>query len=191
MHKIVPSSALLLILCATGAVQAQEGGYAGLAIGPGKAGFKNAAGERIEHRNDVVNFKAYAGYALSEHFAIEAGYAGTSSQPRFDKTKFGAAADPEADVNAVYAALRGKVAVSGTVDLYAKLGIARNHVELKGAGAQDVDLTKVTPMAGVGAAWRITEKLALTAELEHYGRVPEGTRRFSQNRAQVGLQFGF
>jgi OOP family OmpA-OmpF porin len=191
MYKIVSNAALFLILCASSATQAQQRGYAGLAIGPGKAGFGNAAGERIEHHNDVINFKAYAGYSLNEHFALEGGYAGTGSKPRFDKTRFGVAADPKADVSAVYAALRGSMAVSATVDLYAKLGVAHNHVELDGAGAQDVDVSAYRPMAGVGAAWRLTGNLALTAELEHYGRVREGSRRFSQNRAQVGIRFGF
>ncbi|MEH6437832.1 outer membrane beta-barrel protein [Massilia sp. DD77] len=191
MHKIVHAAVFFLILAGTSAAHAQERAYAGFTLGPSKAGVMNGAGQRIEHHNDGIAFKAYAGYPLSEHFAIEGGYAGTSSKPRFDKAQFGAAADPKAGMSAFYAALRGKVAVSASVDLFAKLGVARNRFELAGAGAQDFDVSAVKAMVGVGAAWRLSEKVALTAELEHYGRVREGSRSFVQNRAQVGLQFGF
>lgn len=188
MHKIV-----FFIAFALGAhvAHAQERGYAGLALGTSKFGVVNSAGQRIEHHNDVVALKGYAGYALSEHFAIEGGYTGTTKSPRFDRARFGTAADPKAHASALYAAVRGKVAVSGSVDLFAKLGVAANHFELAGAGAQDVDIVGIRPMAGVGAAWRLTDKVALTAEVEHYGRVRDGNRRFMQNRAYAGVRFGF
>lgn len=191
MLKIVHGAAFIIILCGTSAAHAQERGYAGLTLGPSKVGVTNGAGQRIEHNNDVVALKGYAGFALGEHFAIEGGYAGTSKKPRFDRAQFGAAADPQAHMSALYVALRGKVAVSQSVDVFAKLGVAANHVELAGAGAQDFDVIAVKPMVGVGAAYRLTEKVALTAELEHYGRVREGNRSFVQNRAQVGIQLGF
>lgn len=191
MHKIVHAAAFILILVATGAAHAQERGYVGLTLGPSKAGIANAAGERVEQNNDVIAVKGYGGYTLSEHFAIEGGYAGTSKKPSFDKARLNAAADPQAQMSALYVALRGKAAISSSVDLFAKLGVARNHFELDGAGAQDFDVTAVKPMVGVGAAWRLTDTVALTAELEHYGRVRKDNRRLAQNRAQVGVQFGF
>ena len=52
-------------------------------------------------------------------------------------------------------------------------------------------MTAVKPMVGAAVAWRVSDQVALTAELEHYGRVREGNRRFVQNRAQLGVQFGF
>lgn len=197
MHKFVfaaASAAIVAIIASTlgaGAAHAQERGYAGLALGSSKFKLMNGAGQRIEHNNDVVALKGYAGYTLSEHFAIEGGYAGTTRNPRFDRARFGVAADPEAHANALYAALRGKVAVSGSVDVFAKLGVAVNHFELAGLGAQDFDVIAVRPMVGLGAAYRLTDKVALTAELEHYGRVRDGNRTLVQNRAQVGVQFGF
>ena len=195
MQKIVHAAAFIVILAAAGATQAQERGYIGLSLGPSKGSVTNADGQRIGQRigqdNDVVAFKTYAGYALNQHLAIEGGYAGTTGKLRFEGERFGAATDPRADMSAVYVALRGKVAVGASVDLFAKLGVARNRFELTGAGARDFDVTAVKPMLGVGIAWRVTDQVALTAELEHYGRVREGNRRFVQNRAQVGVQFGF
>ncbi len=191
MQKIVHAAAFIAILCGAGAAQAQENGYIGLAFGPSKGSVTNADGERISQKNDVVAFKGYAGYALNPHFAIEGGYAGTTGKLRFDGARFGAADDPRADMSAYYVALRGKVAVGASVDLFAKLGVARNRFELTGAGERDFDVTATKPMVGVGAAWRVTDRVALTAELEHYGRVREGSRRFVQNRAQIGVQFGF
>lgn len=191
MHKIVLSAAFIAITLGANAVHAQERGYVGLTLGTSKYGLMNGAGQRIEHNNDVTALKGYAGYVLNEHFAIEGGYAGTTKKPRFDRSQFGAAADPQAHASALYVAVRGKVAVSQSVDVFAKLGVAASHFELAGAGAQDFDVIGIKPMAGVGAAYRLTDKVALTAELEHYGRVREGKRRFVQNRAQVGVQFGF
>jgi hypothetical protein len=191
MQKIVHAAAFIVILAGAGAAQAQERGYVGLTVGPSKGSVTNGAGQRVERHNDVAAFKGYAGYALNQHLAIEGGYAGTTGKLRFDGARFGAATDPRADMSAFYAALRGKVSVGASVDLFAKLGVARNRFELAGAGAQDFDVTAVKPMVGAGAAWRVTATVALTAELEHYGRVREGNRRFVQNRAQVGVQFGF
>ena len=191
MQKIVHAAAFIVILAGAGATQAQERGYIGLSFGPSKGSVTNADGQRIGQENDVVAFKGYAGYALNQHLAIEGGYAGTTGKLRFEGERFGAATDPRADMNAFYVALRGKVAVGASVDLFAKLGVARNRFELTGAGARDFDVTAVKPMLGVGIAWRMTDQVALTVELEHYGRVREGNRRFVQNRAQVGVQFGF
>ena len=191
MHKIFFAAFIVATTVGTNAAHAQERGYAGLTIGTSKFGVLNGAGQRIEHNNDVVALKGYAGYTLSEHFAVEGGYAGTTKKPRFDRAQFGADADPQAYTSALYGAVRGKVAVSGSVDVFAKLGVAVNHLELAGAGAQDFDIIAVRPMVGVGAAYRLTDKVALTAELEHYGRVREGNRSFMQNRAQVGVRLGF
>lgn len=191
MQKIVHAAAFIVILAGAGATQAQERGYIGLSLGPSKGSVTNADGQRIGQENDVVAFKGYAGYALNRHLAIEGGYAGTTGKLRFEGERFGAATDPRADMSAFYVALRGKVAVGASVDIFAKLGVARNRFELTGAGARDFDVTAVKPMLGVGIAWRVTDQVALTVELEHYGRVREGNRRFVQNRAQAGVQFGF
>lgn len=191
MQKIVHAAAFIVIFLGAGAAQAQQRGYIGLAVGPTKGSITNGDGQRIGQENDVVAFKGYAGYALNPHLAIEVGYAGTSGKLRFDGPRFGAATDPRADMSAFYAALRGKVAVGASVDLFAKLGVAHNRFELAGLGARDFEVTAAKPMVGVGAAWRMSDQVALTVELEHYGRVREGNRRFVQNRAQVGVQFGF
>jgi len=191
MQKIVHAAALITILASAGAAQAQERGYIGLTVGPSKGSVTNGDGQRIDRDNDVVALKGYAGYALNRHLAIEGGYAGMTGKLRFDGARFGAATDPRADMSAFYVALRGTVAVGASVDLFAKLGVARNRFKFTGAGAQDFNVTDVKPMVGAGAAWRVTDTMALTAELEHYGRVREGNRRFVQNRAQVGVQFGF
>lgn len=191
MQKIVHAAAIIVIVAGAAVAQAQERGYIGLTVGPSKASVTNGDGQRVDRDNDVVAFKGYAGYALNRHLAIEGGYAGTTGKLRFDGARFGAATDPRAGMSAFYAALRGKVAVGEAVDLFAKLGVARNRFELSGAGAQDFHVTAVKPMVGAGATWRVTDTVALTAELEHYGRVREGNRRFVQNRAQVGVQFGF
>lgn len=190
MHKIV-HAAFVLVFCGASAAQAQEAAYAGLAVGTSKTAVTGSSGQRVEHHNDPIKLKAHAGYALNEHFAIEGGYAGATGKYRFDKAQFGAAADPQGQAHAVYAALRGKVAVSESVDLFAKLGVAHNRFKLEGAGSADFDVSAAKPMAGVGAAYRLSDKLALTAEFEHYGRVREGNRRFTQNRAQAGIRFDF
>lgn len=191
MQKFVHAAVLIAILAIAGAARAQERGYIGLAVGPSKASVTNGDGQRVDRDNDVVAFKGYAGYDLNRHLAIEGGYAGTTGKLRFDGARFGVATDPRADMSALYAALRGKVAVGASVDLFARLGVARNRFELTGAGAQDFHVTAVKPMVGAGVAWRVSDQVALTAELEHYGRVREGNRRFVQNRAQLGVQFGF
>jgi hypothetical protein len=94
-------------------------------------------------------------------------------------------------MSAFHAALRGTVAVGASVELFANLGVARNRFELSGVGARDFRVTGVKPVLGAGVGWRVSGRVTLTAGLEHYGRVREGIRRLVQNRAQVGVQFGF
>jgi hypothetical protein len=46
-------------------------------------------------------------------------------------------------------------------------------------------------MAGVGTAYNISDKVALTLEVEHYGRVRERQVSLSMTRVQAGVKFGF
>ena len=197
MQKLVPATMLALSLLAASPVHADDRTsdtpryYAGAATGLSKATLENGAGERFSSKKHPLPLKLYAGVELSDYLALEAGYSGSTGKHVFDQRLFGTGTEPRLSSQAIYLAAKGTVAVSESIDLHAKLGVARNHFELSNAGADDRDIRGTKPMIGIGAAYKLTDRAALTLEFESYGTVREQQTRLRQQRLQAGLKFGF
>ncbi|MCC2971656.1 porin family protein [Massilia sp. IC2-476] len=195
MNKRV--SAILLALPLFASLSAHAAGpddtrfYAGIATGQSKSTLENPEGERFSSKNHPLRVKLYGGLALSEHLALEAGYAGVASRYKFDRDMFDTAQDPRLASRALYAAVKGSVAVSDKVSLHAKLGVAHSRFEMSNAGQLDGTVSDTKPMFGVGASYKLTENVAATLEFEHYGTVREKDVKLSQRQLQAGLRFGF
>ena len=197
MHKLVPSATLALSLLAATSVQAEDRTantsryYIGAATGLSKSTLENSAGERFSSKKHPLPLKLYAGFELTDYLALEAGFSGSAGKHVFDKRLFGTATEPRLASQAIYLAAKGTVAVSESIELYAKLGVARNHFEISDAGAANRDITGTKPMIGIGAAYKLTDRAAITLEFENYGTVREQQSKLSQRRLQAGLKFGF
>ncbi len=193
MQKFVSASTLALSLIAASSVHADDTPryYAGAATGFSKATLENSAGERFSSKKHPLPVKLYAGVELTDYLALEAGYSGSAGKHTLDKRLFGTATEPRLASQAIYLAVKGTVAVSQSIDLHAKLGVARNHFELTNAGTSNRDIKGTKPMIGIGAAYKLTENAAVTLEFESYGTVREQQTRLRQQRLQAGLKFGF
>lgn len=164
--------------------------YAGVTTGSSKASLKNGAGDRYTSTNHPIPLKLYGGVELSKHFAVEAGYAGSIGKHEFDKGLTGQGA-PEFSAQVAYAAVKATIPLGESFDVYAKAGVAYSRYEMEGAGNMNFKVGAAKPMAGVGVAYKISDRLALTLELEHYGTVREEGVRITQNRIHAGVRFGF
>lgn len=164
--------------------------YAGVTTGSSKATLNNSAGERYTSTNHPIPLKVYGGVELNDHFALEAGYAGATGKYEFDKGLTGQGA-PEFSSKVAYAAVKGTIAISDSFDVYGKAGVAYSRYEMEGAGSRNFKVGAAKPMAGVGMAYKLNDSVALTLELEHYGRVREKGVSITQNRIHAGVRFGF
>lgn len=192
MHKFVSAAAAAAVIISCTQAHAQDTRYyAGLTTGSSKASLKNTSGERFSSTNHPIPFKLYGGVELTEHFAVEAGYTGASDRHEFDKRLTGSTEAARLSSQVAYVALKGTMALGDSVDVYGKAGVAYNRYEMDGAGAGNFRLSGAKAMAGVGVAYNINDKLALTFELEHYGRVREGKISLTQNRLHAGVKFSF
>ncbi len=189
MLKILSIAAAALFVCTQ--AQAQDTRYyAGVTTGSSKASLKNGAGERYTSTNHPIPLKVYGGVELSKHVAVEAGYAGATGKHEFDKGLTGQGA-PEFSSHVAYAAVKATMPLGESFDIYGKAGVAYSRYEMEDAGASSFKIDAAKPMAGVGVAYRASDKFALTLELEHYGRVREKGVSIAQNRIQAGVKFGF
>ena len=191
MFKFVSSAATAAAIIASAQVHAQDTRYyAGVTTGSSKASLKNSGGERFTSTNHPIPLKVYGGAELTKHVAVEAGYAGATGKHEFGKGLTGQGA-PEFSSQVAYAAVKATLPLSESFDVYGKAGVAYSQYEMEGAGTSNFEISAAKPMAGVGVAYKVSEKFALTLELEHYGKVREKGVSITQNRVHAGVRFGF
>lgn len=192
MHKLVSAAAAAAAIISCTHAHAQDTRYyAGVATGSSKASLENSAGERFSSTNHPIPLKVYGGVELSRHLAVEAGFAGATGKHTFDNGLTGSSTEPRLGSQVAYVAVKGTMALGESVDVFGKAGVAYSRYEMVDAGAGNFTISAAKPMLGVGAAYKLSDKLALTLEVEHYGRVREKQISLRQTRIQAGLKFGF
>ena len=182
MKKIF-TAVLAVAAMTTPLAHAEEQGktYAGVAItSPSKARMLSRTGQEGVD-SSRVGAKIYGGINLTEHVALEAGYASFGSHT-LNNAGPGASGDTRLASNMVYVAVKGSTMVGERVALFGKTGMAHTRISASGTGAQDVSMTRV--MVGLGAQYRITPTLAATLELNRYGglRTASCARRATAHR---------
>lgn len=191
MLKFVSIAAAAAALIACTHAHAQDTRYyAGVTTGSSKASLNNSAGQRFTSTNHPIPLKVYGGAELSKHLAVEAGYAGAIGKHEFGQGLTGQG-EPEFSSHVAYAAVKATMPLGESFEVFGKAGVAYSQYEMDGAGDKNFKISAAKPMAGVGVAYKVSEKLALTLELEHYGRVREEGASITQNRIHAGVRFGF
>lgn len=186
------SIALLAITAGTSSFAFAEGSarnYAGIAItSPSQAKMLSRTGEEVTD-SSRVGAKIYGGIHLTEHVALEAGYASLGSHT-LSNAGPGTAGNTRLAANLGYVAVKGSVMVGERVALFGKTGMAHTRVSASGSGAQDVSMTRA--MLGFGAQYQMTPDIALTLELARYGamRTTSGTS-LRVNKMEAGLKYSF
>ncbi|MES2316507.1 MAG: outer membrane beta-barrel protein [Pseudomonadota bacterium] len=183
MNKnLYPTLALAAMFALPAARAADNAMYAGATIGTGGSLIiGNNAGVAEKNTNHPRPFKLYGGYELTDNVALEGGYI------NFGKFKF---ASPGAiEMDAWHLAAKGTIPLGKSFSLFGKLGVARHGVEASGMGDDSGKLAETKPLVGIGAAYRLTENLSLTAEYTNYGSVNSG--KIKNRVLEAGLKFNF
>ena len=163
--------------------------YAGLTLTKsGQANGISRTGERVSD-DGRVGVKAFAGYSLSPSFAIEAGY-GDYGRYVLNNTGTGASGDASIDVRMFYLAAKGTHMFTERFGVFGKLGVAHSRFDQHGLALGDVTMTRA--MYGVGLQYNITQQVALTLEVDKYGKKSVGPRtHYNLNKLEAGLKFSF
>lgn len=185
MKRITCIAALLLATGTTAQAQDYFGGIS--VIAPGSTHLDTTDGGRITSTNDPLRFKVYGGKQLSEHFALETGLT------FFGKDRFTAPGGGELGIssNSAYIAARGTLPIGDSFEVFARAGLtaqrfrASNHL-----GEKDSE-SGVSGMLGLGVGYKLTDKLTLTLEVEHFGRVSVDKGHLGRGGISAGMNTRF
>jgi OOP family OmpA-OmpF porin len=136
--------------------------------------------------------KIYGGLQLDKTWGVEAGYTdfGKSS---YDYSVAGVNGHIDSKSKSFYVAGKGSLPVNDQFSVFGKLGLAHNKNDVNGTGlaaAVNGDDSKTGVYAAVGGEYAINQKVALTAEYEHYGKndIDQGRRK---GAFSLGARFSF
>ena len=188
MNKLILSTLTLAGLVAASGAQAQahapsqEKFYAGAGISTsGELTLRrNGVTEKSDHKNAL---RVFGGYQLDEHFSVEAGYL------NFGHFKY--ASGPSVKLQAAYLAGKASMPIGEQFSVYGKLGVAYHGQKFSDINDTDASYHKSRPMFGVGTAWHMTEKVALSLELNNYGTVKTDPGKIKMRALEAGLNFKF
>jgi hypothetical protein len=183
MNKLFCTTMTLAAALAAASAQAADDFYAGASLsGKGNLGF-NTPTMRIAGSHNPLPLTLSGGYNVTDNLALEGGYT------HFGNFKFGSVA--EVDLSTVYVAAKGSVHVSDNWTLFGKVGMARTSSDLTVAAGGGEKVAKVRPMFGIGAGYRLTERLTLQLELAHYGRIETPKSRLTVRQLHAGVNYRF
>lgn len=180
---------LLFVTLFASSAHAQQA-YVGAAFGNGSS-LKYRTAPGAPTGEDMALFgKLYGGYAFDDTWALEGGFA-AYGKATFDKADTGAPYDTTLKTNLVYVAARASYRINDAWSVSGKLGAARHNQELdKGDGAVRRH-HEVRPMYGIGAAYNLTPRAALTLELNDYGTVRTADSKLIVRKLEAGAKFSF
>ena len=133
--------------------------------------------------------KIYGGYRFNENFGVEGGYARLGS---FSErvTLGGSSVEQNGKGRSFYIAGTGRYALSQQFALTGRLGLSSGRVSgssVLPAGTKVIGSSGAL-MAGVGAEFQLAQKIALTLDYDHFGRLSD---KISGNLISAGIRFNF
>ncbi len=168
---------------------AEDGMYVGLsATTPGEYYADFGSASHVQNQNTVHAFKLYGGVNLNPHLALEGGYGAFGTWKVSDPTP-GSTASTEASSKLFYVAARSQAAVSESVSVIGKLGLAHNSLEVTGTGKAARDTSALRLMLGTGVSYSFNPKLSAVVEFNYYGKSKDSN--FTQQKLEAGLRYHF
>ena len=153
MNKFIATAALALI---AGTASAAPGAESNFYIG---ADFGSTKFKALGDSSSKTGFGGTVGYTLNPNLAFEL-IARRLGSWKEDGLKLNG--------NALQASVLGIAPISNDFSLFARLGLSRNSLELKGGGV-DMSLNKVKPVFGLGASYQLAKNVALRGEYSNLG----------------------
>jgi opacity protein-like surface antigen len=165
------------------------GPYLGIGLGFSKLGPRHAGGDG-GHANRPEVAKLYGGYRLSDTWGVEAGMARLGPVHNDTTAADGSTLHHNGQASSLYLAGTGRMALGQGVSLTGKAGVSFGRVSANSSGDTDFTLAghQAAPLLGVGADYQVQRNLALTVDLEGYGKVSKAIKAAT---ATVGLRYGF
>ncbi len=165
-----------------------EGVYAGGAISRTSnfGSFSSSATVTETGKNTPTGFKIYGGYDFTPTLAIEAGFADLGKS-KIDYSIGGVAGttygQQKTEQSAFFVAAKQSFKLNEQVSLFGKAGVARNHTEVGTVSGNKTGL-----YASVGGAYQLTKEVALTLEVERFGKNSVGKQA---NAVSAGARVSF
>ncbi len=185
---------LAIVALCSGAVNAAEGTrheglYVGAALGRTSFDAKTPGLPTVASDEVAAGAKLYGGWRLGEHLGVEAGYVRFGSLAE-SVTVDGRTVEQAAKGRSLYAALTGRMPMTEKIVLTGKAGISFGKVsgtDVLPASAHLIG-SRRSFMYGVGAEYRLSPQVALTADFDHFGKLSEGARA---NLLSAGVRYSF
>lgn len=137
-------------------------------------------------------YKLYGGYRFTEHFGVEAGYARLGRVSQWSPTYgYGNSRLQSGTGQVFYAAATARMPLGEAFAINGRLGVARGRVSGDNNWApvnQRLSGSSTGLMFGVGAEYRMTQNLAITADYDHFGKL---SKQAKGGMFTVGLKASF
>ena len=173
----------------TAAAADAPGPYLGIGLGMSKLGPRDE-GHNEGHGDRPGAAKLYGGYRITDIWGLEAGWARLGRVHDETTAADGSTVHRNGDASSVYLAGTGRIALGHGFSLTGKAGVSFGHVGTKDSGDSDFTLggNRVSPLLGVGAEYKLNRNVALTFDLDGYGKVSD---RVKASTATVGVRYSF
>ena len=190
IRKLSALVGTLLVLSSLSARAADESGaFAGVAVGRSDFSLSNLSVPLKDKDGRDTTFKLYGGYRFDERFSLEAGYARLGT---LGATAGLAGGDvrQEGRGQSLYAVGAARLFMNGPFALSGRLGIARNKVSGSNllSAADSLQGSRTSAVWGLGAEYKLSDKLSLTADYDNYGKLSD---RVKASSFTVGLRSSF
>lgn len=165
------------------------GPYVGVGLGVSRLGPRSEANGGA-HGDRPEAAKLYGGYRLTDTWGVEAGWVQLGRVHNDTTAADGSLVHHNGDAHSLYLAGTGRVALGNGFSLTGKAGVSFGHVSAKDSGDADFRLggSKAAPLLGIGAEYKINRNVALTFDLDGYGKVSD---KVKASTATMGVRYGF
>jgi OmpA-OmpF porin, OOP family len=163
--------------------------YVGIGLGASKLG-PRPDGSDGAHGDRPGAAKVYGGYRLTETWGVEAGWAQLGRVHNDTTASDGTTVHHNGHAHSLYLAGTGRLALGAGFSLTGKAGVSLGRVSAKEPGDTAFTLggSKAAPLLGIGAEYSVNRRVALTFDLDGYGKVSDQVKA---STATVGVRFGF
>ncbi len=165
------------------------GPYVGIGLGLSKLGPRNE-GKDGAHGERPGVAKLYGGYRLTETWGVEAGLVKLGRVHNDTTTMDGSMVHHNGEAHSLYLAGTGRLALGHGFSLTGKAGVSFGRVSAKDSGDANFTLggNKASPLLGIGAEYKVNRNIALTFDLDGYGKVSDKVKAAT---ATVGARYSF
>lgn len=169
--------------------------YVGASIAPSGGGhiqyLQEGASGRRDAKDRQIMAGLFAGYQLSQDWALEGGFRGFGGSTSFD---LDASHQFRLRTGVGYLAAKRSWALGEDWAVYGKAGVARGSLKasISGAGAPPAETWHKTGLyLGAGLSYRVSKNIWLQLELEHSDKLRHEGVTVSMDNISLGVRVGF